>query len=538
MEGYGLLDRGGPEAWTPPNSFIALLKAVSPGQRKSLHAAITKATVPLTEEQASARLRKDQTGYTGLFTGSGVVPYAMESPAMYLWPVVTILRNMLARNRKGGVGYHYKQITKLNAPTKLGFASEATTSTDGRAGFVTFDEKEKSVTFKKVGADQVMSTEEELGSYTLVDGENFQAPQLAALLGLYGAMIAEERCILGGNQTALTAAALGTPSLTYSTAGEPAITQPTTNTGSLTAATAYYTRVSALSYEGYVVSATGNGGADARGETDATTQVTFTTAASGAGNLAYTFGWAAVKGAVAYNVYVSLVNGSGWKYQKTVFKNRATIGLDDNGASQALITTGNTVNTADTSGNTAAFDGFYTLVPTQGSYDKNLGGAALTGDGTTGCNEFEAIFLSLFQNYQVGCSQILISPTDKFKLDKIMLAGTTGPVWRVNLQGTSPNSNIIGGITATGMLNRYTQEIVDIVVHPYMAPGTILFCLDQLGKYYPAANVPACAEMALGWDYTRFDFPVPAMKKEWGTYLFGAPVLRVPFVFASLRSVG
>lgn len=529
----------GPESAPVRSAFGAFLRTMPAERRKELRDKLTEAMKTPVDLATGRAVERDVTGTAGMTTSATLVPYALESPALYLWPVVTILRNAIPRIVVGGTGYHFKQVLNVKPPDDEGFVAEPTSSTDGTAGNATFDEADQVATFRTLGTNFFITFQALYGGKTTITNEDFEPQQLAQMINLYATMIAEEVAILGANRTALGAGALGTPSKTYVPTGytEPAISQPTAGAGSLTAATNYYVRVSALTLRGWRKQATGNGGADSSGETDATTEVTITTAAAASpGDKAFTIGWNAVKGALAYNLYVSTVSGSGWKYQKTVTKNRGTIGLDDNGISQALIVTGNTVNTADTTGNTKAWDGLIKKFATQAGYWKSLGGATLTGDQTSGVNEFDDVFRFMFTTYQTSPSRILLSAADRKKVDKIILQGSAGPIFRIN--ATAGDARITGALSADGMLNRYFNKVVSFVTHPYLVEGTMLFLCDDLGAFYPAANLSNTLAMYLSWDYMRIEFARTGLKDTWGTYMCGEPVLRVTFPLALIQSVG
>jgi hypothetical protein len=523
----------------PLNAFEAYLETMEPEVRKELHDDLKKAmSTPLELDPNATQLVKDATATIGMTTAGGLTPYALEGPAYNVWPLVTPLRNEMPRRVVGGTGMNYKVITKIDSAEDLGFVAEMSNTNSGRAGFITWDEKNGNVVFKTIGLDNFISLQAELGARSSIDGANFNASQVAQLMSLHGIMMREEKAYLFANNVALTSAALGTPSRTYdgSAFGEPAIVQLATNVGSLTAATQYFVQVSALTGVGWRKGSTGNSsglsGDDAIGETDPTAQATLTTAGGGSGgDKSSTFGWNAVKGSYAYNIFVGTVTGQ-CKYKATVTVNRYTI----------LTSTATSTNVPNVNDKTADPNAFENIVKqiqqatASGSYYATLGGAGLTGDSTSGVKEFDDMFRSQFKNRQVSIDTLWMSADQRLEADKIITGSTQGPVFRIDLK--AGETNIVGSVSSQGQWNRYMNKLVQFKTHPFLPPGTIFGTCGTLGQYYPAANLPNPIEMMLGFDYMRVEFAQTGLGRQSGTYFSGAPVLRVPFCLASIQCIG
>ena len=523
----------------PLNAFEAYLEQLEPEVRKELHDDLRKAmSTPLELDPNASQVVKDATATMGMTTAGGLTPYALEAPAYNVWPLVTPLRNEMPRNVKGGTGAHYKTITKIDSAEDLGFVAEMSNTNSGRAGFITWDEKDGATVFKTIGLDNFVSLQAELGSRSSIDGANFNAAEVAQLMSLHGVMMREEKACLFANAAALTSAALGTPSKTYdgSANGEAAIVQLATNIGGLTAATNYYFQISALTGVGWRKGSTGNSsglsGDDAAGETDPTAQVTIATAGGGsAGDKSITLGWNAVKGAYAFNVFMGTVTGQ-CKYKATVTVNRYT-------ALTSTPTSTNVPNVNDKTADANAFENIVKQIQTAtaaGSYYATLGGATLTGDTTSGVKEFDDMFRTMFKNRQVSVDTIWMSADQRLKADQIITGSATGPLMRIDLQ--NGQTNIVGSVSSQGQWNRYMNKMVNFKTHPFLPPGTIFATCNTLGQYYPAANLPNPVEMMLGFDYMRVEFAQTGLGRQSGTYFFGAPVLRVPFCLASIQNIG
>lgn len=513
------------------SAFGRVLQEMPKERRHALRAALKKAREDM---PAREKLYKDAAGVTGLTTQANLYPTSLESPAMYLWTAVQVLSNSIPRRRVGGGQRNYRQVTNITPSARFGFAPEAVQGTSGRAGVLKIDTEDKLVTFGKNGADYFLTLEAQFGGMDDLGGD-FETQDLAELVTLWGALINQELALLGGQRTAL-AAPTGL-SLTAPT-GEPAIVQPATGIGGLLNATTYGIKVTALTLEGWKSATHGNDGtSNLFGESVPSAEFSQATASGGsARDKAIAFGWNYVPGAVAYAVYAATPAGSGWKFQGVTRKNRFTLGLNADGTNAALITTGNGPTTADTSVQPGGWDGIYQLFGAQSGYKKNLAGAALTGDSTTGVAEFDAMFLSLFQSRKVGPSRLIMSAADRLKADKIILGDTSGPVHRIQIEGGG--TNIVGSVSAQGMLNRYTGKVVSFVTHPEAVDGTIIGICDNLGEYIPAANVPNSLEMLLAMEMSRIDFSKSDTRDDFGVYQYGGLANRVPFANAILVGVG
>lgn len=471
-----------------------------------------------------AQMLRDVSGNVGVTTGLGLTGISMESPAKLLAPRPTPLRNMIPRRTVGGVNTTYRQITDINTAKTWGSVPEAE-----RNSVQQFDESEKTISFHSYGIDGLLTQEALFGGKSSINPSiDFNPQSTASLANLLEAMFLEELLILGGNSVALGAPATPTA----------AAVQPATATGSLTASTAYYFRVSALTEKGYYQGATGRvSSTNAPGETTPSSQLTVTTAAGGQpGDTSVKIEWAAKLGAVAYNVYAHSTTTV--IYHSTVYVNNATI--------NALTSSTHVVNTADLTdpavdtlaGKTnTQFDGLISwLSKSANSYVHSLAGASLTGDNTTGVAELDDMFLDMWTNYKVSPDLIIVSGAQKRKFDRIILGSSTPGM---NVYLTAGQTNITGGMTAGQVVNRYyANKVIPTLVHPNLPPGIILAPVFQLGEYYPGSNIANNFEMRLAFEYARTEFARVKRQDEFGTYAAGALAMFATFGGGILTEVG
>lgn len=429
----------------------------------------------------------------GMTQSLGIVGYNLEAPSKKLYPVLAPLRNRFARVMApvGASAVNWKVITAINS-AKL----KASVAFGTRNNKITYATADKSATYKTLGLDSQVEFESIWQSRNFEDVRAYDA--LATLQSL---MIEEEKLILGGNITALPA-----PS---GLAGVQADTG-----GTLAASTAYSVRVSALTLFGYMNGATGNGGADSAGEGLAATQVSVSTGANAAATHSIVWTWTSVPGAFAYNVYSVSAATTGHKYTATVTSNTYTL--------TAVPGSGNAVNSADATADTKDFDGLYAQLTAAGAgtYIKDMAGATLTGDNAGGITQFDDLLQSLWDNRRIGPTIMLVNSKDALSITKA-IGASSNLAYRVML--SDGRKDVVGGIFISGYLNKFTSsltpgspDVIPILIHPYLPPGTILFLSERLP--YPNNNVPNVFELDVLQEYTDYQFAVTTRNYEHGVY--------------------
>lgn len=465
-------------------------------------------------------IRKTVSNQSGVVTGLGLVPYPLEAPAKLLYPVLTPLRNRFPRRVVGGTGVNYKKITGINTANVWGSVAEATSSTTGRNTPIKYNEVDVAESWKTYGMESFFTPEAQRGSSsTIVPGQAFNAEEFATLSCLQATMLAEEYLLLGGNVTALGKV----------TGIAKHATQAATTIGGLTPATNYFIYVTALTLQGYKANSAGQVAAvDAVGEAICDEVTIATTAGGNAGDESIAITWTAKRGALAYNVYISSVTGaanSKWYGRYTT--NYALLLAEGSGGR---------LNAADQTGNALDFDGIIAIAEkaANNGYYLSLDNATLTGDNKLGVNEFTTAFKSFWDNYKVGPTAILCNSSQRNKISEIVL-GSSAPIMRI--EGTAGDQKVTAGMFVGDVLNPYMGELVPILTHPDLPPGTIVFLGERLGPNYPNANIGANVEEMLAWDYQREDFARVGRKTEFGVYASGSLVVRAPFTMGALVCV-
>lgn len=460
---------------------------------EAIKAAMSKGYVPADLPLAKATTQ-------GISTSTGLVGINLEAPAKNLFPVLSPLRNRFPRKgaATGATAVQWRAITGINtANLKAGVAEGL------RNSVVTTAEVDRSQTYKNFGLDDFVTFEAQDSAAGFMD---VRAEATANLLA--ATMVEEEKIILGGNVTAI-----GKPASVTAADG--------TGTGPFVAATPYDFGVSALTSYGYLSGATGHASADAPDETDARTLTTYTT---GGGVTAVKLTWPAVRGAVAYNVYIGAHSGTRY-YAFTTTQTVINITL---AVLASLPGSGNVANTSDQTADALSYDGLIPQIEANagsqyngnGGYYIDLQGATLTGDDSNGIVEIDAALKFLWDHNRIGPTVMLVNSAQAQDIaTKIVAggsaAGTTRWVQQVNADGT-----VTGGLVADSYRNKFTEpRIIPVVIHPYLAPGTILFLSERLP--FPRTNVPNPFELDMRREYTQYDWAMVQRKFEFGVYASG-----------------
>jgi hypothetical protein len=331
--------------------------------------------------------------------------------------------------------------------------------------------------------------------------------QIAVIKAMSALLRGQERVILGGNAAAI--AAPGTVSVSGSTGG-----------GSL-AAGSYVAGITALTYEGWLAASAG-GSATVGESTASYAASTVTTGATSA----LTLTWAAVPGAVAYNVYMAATGaaGSTATWNKTVLINTAVV--TGASGSTALV-----APLADTTVNaTYGMEGLIpwcekatilsNAIPSKQTIYDNAGAGMTAGNG--GITQFDSVLSGLWVNWHTAPSVMIMSPNMNAALVGKLQSLGAGTFYRVDV--SNERNTVNGGMMVTGYVNKFapfadgTPRMIDVIPHPYMPDGTILFLSETIP--YPMGNETRGFVRDILLPYTYFPLPSQAAGVNQITYNF------------------
>jgi hypothetical protein len=447
-------------------------------------------------------------GKAGITTGTGLVAYDLQAPALSLFPVLCPLRNSIPRVKgNGGTATNWKAVTGIN--TAL---TDVSVSEGNRGAKVTTTTQSYVATYKAIGLEDSVSFEADFAA------EGFQDVKATAALNLLRAvMIGEEFVLLNANSSN----ALGTtptPTLTASASGGTMATQgaasvicvaltPDGLRRSSVAGGLPATAIAKTNVDGS--SDTINPGVALR-SANATVSVTGAT-----GSIAASV--ATVPGAVAYAWYVGAT---------ATTEKLAAITTINSVILTAYATTtqlASALSASDLSANTATMDGLLTFATKAGSgaYTRSLAtgtagtGTILTSDGAGNIAEIVAAFTSFWDNYRISPTDIWVAAQESVNITKKIIANGGAPLYRLT-QDASGTHMITGGVRVNGLLNPITNTMVNVNIHPNMVAGTILFTSSEIP--YPMNGVGNVMQVKCRRDYYQMEWPLVKRQYEYGVY--------------------
>lgn len=461
---------------------------------------------------------------------TGLQAYNLEGPSKKLYPVLTPLRNEIARESGGfATQANWKAITSINVSNVRAGVSQGQ-----RGGAINHAVAEYMAAFRGFGLENYVTFE---GNYASKNYEDVKA--LAVQQTLEATMIQEERLIFGGN----TSVALGTtptPTLSGSTTG-----------GTLAAGTWSVICVS-LGLQAYLDVAGANNGAIGQSLAIASAVVPGSITRTNADGTTDTFGGGAGQKSAAATVAttgttgsiaatVAAVNGAvgyAWYWGASgseVLGAVTTINSVSITAAAAGTQTAASMPSSDTSTSSLDFDGLlyqavksgsgaYIAVQPTGTAGT---GTPLTSDGAGGIVEFETAFLSFYNKYRLSPTKIYVSARDLVNITKKIISNGGAPLLKLNANINSTTNGIAAGVVVGSYWNKVVGQEVPIVVHPNCPEGTVFMFTARLP--YPLANVPNVCRMLMRQDYYQIEWPLRTRKYEYGVYADGVLQHYAPF---------
>lgn len=470
--------------------------------------------------------------------GTGLVAYDLQAPAKNLYPVLTPLRNKVARvPGDGGSATNWKAVTGL---TGSGVASMPWVPEGQRSGRMSYQTALKAASYVTFGEEDAVTFEAESGARGFEDIRATAAVRL-----LQQTMIKEEKGMLAGNAS-LTLAQPTAPTLAASGTA-----------GTLPAAT-YSVIVAALTLEGYL----------AIGGSSATQLITSKTVTGADGNtytlnggvsrksasatLAVTLGQIlsattpVVNGAVAYAWFVGTAGAETLQCITTI--NSATFSAalsSGNMAASSLSTTVDYSNNAS-----LAFDGFLTsaFLPANSAYVVNMAtgtagvGTPLTSGGRGNIVEIDTMLRTMWENFRLGVTVLYCSSQELTNITNKVMAAASGTILRYNSDNGSANEPY--RINANGVITNYYNpylpgggRMIPIMIHPNLPAGTLFGWCEELPIYYQNNQVQNVAEMHMRRDYYQIDWPLRSRQYEMGVYAEGVLANYFPSSMAIITNI-
>lgn len=450
----------------------------------------------------------------------------LDEQGKYLLPLLTPFQNggfYGVKTGEKGQSRQYRAIVGKNASKNSGIAPEATGAGAvtglGRAPVVDYKFQAKEKFFMKLAPEAAISRElaEQSGALNAFGSVTTASLTTAKEL--------EERHILFDCGTALgtTGTPVGTPS----------------NTGGVltNAASPYTVSVAALNYWGWwyysdapAADLTNTAGVIPT-QAIAATSANVTIASGTTGSIAATC--PSKKGAFGYVWYIT--TGGVTKFAGSTTVPSITITNFTGFAASALCTVDGSL--LDLQSQTVIWDGLWAQIVLDtdlpGEYidqvtSSSLGGAALTATAS-GCGiaEFETIFLNLALKRGLSPTVAVASMRTCKAISNIAL-GATNPAYRFNLDADGDGKIKAGSVLAE-LRNQYMQTTVELLPHPLMPDGKVLFYTKKID--YPGSNVGTNFELHCGDHFLQCFFARTAdvaPPGPWSIRTVGAPTLYFP----------
>jgi hypothetical protein len=98
-----------------------------------------------------------------------------------------------------------------------------------------------------------------------------------------------------------------------------------------------------------------------------------------------------------------------------------------------------------------------------------------------------------------------------------LLGSAATNLFRINFEADNASGRLIAGRRITSYLNKYFGNTLDIEIHPYLPPGTVIFWSDRCP--YELSGVANILEVHTRMDYTQIDWPPRTRRYEYGVYV-------------------
>lgn len=526
------------------------------------------------------QLAKDSTT-TGITTGLGLNFIDLRAPAYMLNPVWTPIRNSTPRWDKVNAGYgvqpQWKAITSINASGQFPGVSEGNTNSYGQ-----FTEKDYSRPYVTLGTDDFVTYEgisaAEGYEDTLGDAKMWQ---------LLRFMIQQEQTYIGGagagsngDVTALAIGATNTPVGVLSALNNTKQVTGVFPTGSYAAAYAV-----ALNYRAATnpTNTVANGlttqflRSNADGSTDVINGGTAIVSAASnvvgptvTGTKSVQFSSTPQAGAWGYAWFIEINTSSTFSPAPTSAKlSGITPSSTFNyyGQTQGTQTAafagfgGYAGFASDLSTNALDMDGLLTIAsnstyttglptwtyPASGSQTALAGGVDLHGAGLTNggivgsINEVDLVLYSIQQAALTSPTRLYISTDQVDGFTKAFMEGsTTGST--INF---FKDMGSAGGVEVEAIVTRYfnryalgSGQWVDVIQHPSLPVGTLLFDVDTLGPAYANSRLGETRGVFVRRDTYGIEFAQTSRKYPFGVFSEEVLAVKTPNILAFIKGAG
>lgn len=463
----------------------------------------------------------NKAGYTSPTVATdGIANYDLEPRAKLLFPRKTILRNMIPRvAANGGIQANWRAITGINTTHISPGVSEGNRNAAHNHTYADY-----LAAYRELGTEDYVTWKAEYAAEGFDDLKALTVDNLLA-----ATMIAEEVIDLGGN-TSMALGTTPTPTLAASTSGGTLATQTlsvicvaltldgyTQVAGINDGTTGEQVNIPTATLVGSITRTNMDGSSDTYGGGVSQKSANATVAVTGPTGSATAL-VSAVTGAYGYAWFWGAAGSELLGAVTTI--NSVLITATATGTATAA-----SLPSSDQSTNGLVYDGLLTIAAKGlGSYyavqpSGTAGvGTPLTSDGAGGIVEVNKAFAYFWNLYRISPTHLLCNAQEMLNMNSKVIAGGGAPLYRFNMDATG-NTEVVGGQMLGGLLNKITNEKVEVVVHPFIPPGTMMFYTRALD--YPLSGVREIAVKRCRYDYRAFEWPMVKRRREYGVYFDG-----------------
>lgn len=493
------------------------------------------------EENAGSVLAKADT----ISQATNLLWYDLSPVVQMLYPykeLIPCIGRLPRVPAAGGNAYHWKRIVGININGVSSGVSEG-----NRGARISIAEQDLMAAFKTLGLESSVTFEARLGARTLTP----EALGISVQAALRSLMIDEEKILINGNAS-MPLGVTPTPTLVAGAVSG--------QTGTFAGVAAYVACVAlagfgVVGYSTYNAS-TGAGGipgqlmkVNADGSTDTygggSAAPSAVSAATATTTQCITASVTNVTGAEGYAWYVGSTNAPGSMYLAGITPSNQAIltgfpastlqplsallvgGLAQDNSTNVLVPDGVIPQiygaimgpSPGQSMATYPFLGTNLSLSAGGSiiYTMPTGNTGLTISGSS-INEVDAVLQAAYNQYKVGFNRIFMSAADMLDTFGAMLNNPAASnIYRILFDADQTTGRIIAGRKVTSYMNKFFNITLDVEVHPYLPPGTIIFWSDRVP--YELANVPNILEARVRQDYYQVQWPWRTRRYEYGVYV-------------------
>jgi hypothetical protein len=128
-------------------------------------------------------------------------------------------------------------------------------------------------------------------------------------------------------------------------------------------------------------------------------------------------------------------------------------------------------------------------------------------------------FANIWDAVKIGKFRVLVSGQEQRTLTKLGVVTGGGPVTQINpADGTEGRISLVHGYSIGWIINAVTGDLCPVQTLPWLPGGMVMILPTEIP--FPDANTPAPFDMAMGYDWERWDYASTAATGNARVYPF------------------